>query len=118
MTTDSDIHVRLVEPTESALLTGLTRRYYGESYIDVSFYDDDAIRERLRSGLLRSIGAFTDAGELIGHMGITLRDHGGITADAGMTLVDPAFRGRGIARRVAGGLAKQSIAMGLVGVHD
>jgi len=118
LTADSDIHVRLVEPTESALLTGLIRRCYGESYIDVSFYDDDAVRERLRSGLLRSIGAFTDAGQLIGHMGITLRAHGGITADAGMTLVDPAFRGRGIARRVAGGLAKQSIAMGLVGVHD
>jgi serine/threonine-protein kinase RsbW len=35
-----------------------------------------------------------------------------------MTLVDPACRGRGIARRVAVGLAQQAIALGLVGVHD
>jgi predicted GNAT family acetyltransferase len=48
-------------------------------------------------------------------MGIALRAHGGITADAGMTLVDPAFRGRGIARRVAVGLAQQSMKLGLVG---
>jgi hypothetical protein len=63
-----DTEVRLVVPEEAALLIGLIRR-------------------------LHSIGAFTDAGELIGHMGTTSRAHGGITADAGMTLVDPAFRG-------------------------
>ena len=113
-----DITIRLVREDEGALLTGLIRRCYGESYIDPSFYDVGAVRDRLRSGRLSSIGAFTAAGELVGHMGITSRDHGGITADAGMTLVDPAYRGKGIARRVAGGLAKQAIALGLVGVHD
>jgi serine/threonine-protein kinase RsbW len=35
-----------------------------------------------------------------------------------MTLVDPEFRGRGIARAVAVGLAQHSVALGLVGVHD
>ena len=76
------------------------------------------VSELLANRRLHSIGAFTDAGQLVGHMGITLRPHGGITADAGMTLVDPTFRGRGIARRVAVGLAEQSMALGLVGVHD
>ena len=118
MSRDGNIDVRLVAPEESSLLIGLIRRCYGESYIDPSFYDAEVVTERLASGRLHSIGAFMEAGTLVGHMGITLRPHGGITADAGMTLVDPAFRGLGIARRVAGGLAKQAIALGLVGVHD
>jgi len=112
------ITIRLVEPSEAARLTGLIRRCYGESYIDPSFYDEAIVRGRLESGELSSIGAFTETEALVGHMGITLRPHGGISADAGMTLVDPAHRGHGIARRVAGGLAKQAIALGLVGVHD
>ncbi len=51
-------------------------------------------------------------------MGITSRPWGGATSDAGMTLVDPLHRGKGIARQVAVGLAQQSVALGLIGVHD
>lgn len=118
MSSGDDIVVRLVAPEEAALLIALIRRCYGESYIDPSFYSEALVGELLATGRLHSVGAFTEAGQLVGHMGITLRPHGGITADAGMTLVDPKFRGRGIARRVAVGLAQQSIALGLVGVHD
>ena len=118
MSTGDDIGVRLLAAEEASLLIGLIRRCYGETYIDPSFYSETMVGELLTSRRLHSIGAFTHAGQLVGHMGITARAHGGITADAGMTLVDPAFRGRGIARRVAVGLAEQSIALGLVGVHD
>jgi serine/threonine-protein kinase RsbW len=118
LSSGDDITVRLVAPQEASLLIELIRRCYGETYIDSSFYSELAVSELLASRRLHSIGAFTDAGQLVGHMGITARAHGGVTADAGMTLVDPRFRGRGIARRVAGGLAQQSIALGLVGVHD
>jgi serine/threonine-protein kinase RsbW len=113
-----DIAVRLVAPEEASHLVGLIQRCYGETYIDPSFNSEAAVGELLRSGRLHSIGAFTEPGELVGHMGITLRPHGGNTADAGMTLVDPAFRGRGIARLVAVGLAQQAMALGMVGVHD
>jgi serine/threonine-protein kinase RsbW len=118
LSSGDDITVRLVAPEEASLLIGLIRRCYGETYIDPSFYSETVVGERLASRWLHSIGAFRNAGQLVGHMGITVRMHGGITADAGMTLVDPAFRGRGIASRVAVGLAEQSMALGLVGVHD
>jgi GNAT superfamily N-acetyltransferase len=108
----------LVEPREAPLLVGLIRRCYGDTYIDPSFYDEGSVSSLLESRTLHSIGAFESQGALVGHMGITLRAHGGNTADAGMTLVDPAWRGRGIAKRVALGLAQQSVALGLVGVHD
>lgn len=110
--------VRLLAGGEASCLIGLIRSCYGETYIDPSFYRETVVRELLADRRMYSIGAFTGAGQLVGHMGISVRPHGGITADAGMTLVDPMFRGRGIARRVAVGLAEQSIALGLVGVHD
>lgn len=118
MSTEGEIAIRLLESEEAALLSSLIRRCYGDTYIDPSYYDAAAVRKRLASGQLHSIGALTEQGVLVGHMGIMRRTHGGITADAGMTLVDPSFRGRGIARLVARGLAQQAISMGLVGVHD
>ena len=110
--------VRLLAADEGPLLSGLIRRCYGKTYIDPTFYDHDAVGELLSTGALHSIGAFVAPGDLVGHMGITARPWGGNTADAGMTLVDPAHRGKGIARQVAVGLAEQSVALGLVGVHD
>ncbi|MEM8606197.1 MAG: GNAT family N-acetyltransferase [Myxococcota bacterium] len=117
MSDESEVTVRLLRREEADLLIGLIRRCYGETYIDSSFYDEAVVEGRLRDGELSSVGAF-DSGALVGHMGITRRPWGGNTADAGMTLVDPSYRGRGIARQVAVGLAEQSVAMGLVGVHD
>jgi serine/threonine-protein kinase RsbW len=113
-----DFDVRLVAAGEAASLIALIRRCYGETYIDPAFYDESAVRTRLAGGQLHSIGAFAARRELVAHMAISLRAHGGITADAGMTLVDPAYRGRGLARSVAVGLARHATALGLVGVHD
>jgi len=114
----SDVAVRLVDPQEAPLLIGLIRRCYGETYIDPTFYDEPSVRALLTSEKLHSIGAFLASGELVGHMGITSRPWGGVTADAGMTLVDPSHRGKGIARQVAVGLAQESVVLGLIGVHD
>ncbi|MGB5809920.1 MAG: GNAT family N-acetyltransferase [Polyangiales bacterium] len=118
MPDSGDVTVRLLEPDEAGLLVELIRRCYRDTYIDPTFYDVDAVRERLASGRLSSVGAFVGDDALAGHMGITTRPWGGNTADAGMTLVDPAQRGHGIARQVAVGLAQQAVALGLVGVHD
>ena len=90
MSSADGVTVRLVASEEAPLLIGLIRRCYGETYIDPSFYDETVAGELLKSGCLHSIGAFAEAGRLVGHMGITMRAHTGITADAGMTLVDPA----------------------------
>ena len=118
MSEGDDVSVRTLVPEEATQLINLIRRCYGGTYIDPSFYREAAVSDLLRDRRLRSIGAFTQAGQLVGHMGISTRAHAGVTADAGMTLVDPAFRGRGIARKVALGLAQESMALGLVGVHD
>lgn len=118
MSDPSVVTVRLLDSEEALLLIGLIRRCYGETYIDPTFYDERSVRALLASGKLHSIGAFLSSGELVGHMGITSRPWGGATADAGMTLVDPSHRGKGIARQVAVGLAQESVALGLVGVHD
>ena len=112
------IAVRALVPDEAESLVDLLRRCYGDTYIDPTFYDPQAVHERLTSRTLHSIGAWTTDALLVGHMAIAVRPWGGNTADAGMTLVAPSHRGEGIARKVAVGLAKQAIALGLVGVHD
>lgn len=45
MTSADAITIRVLAPSEAALLTGLIGRCYGASHVDPSFYDVDALRE-------------------------------------------------------------------------
>lgn len=113
-----ELSVRILEAEDAHRLISCIRRCYGDSYFDPRVYDEDALRRRLESGLQHSIAAVNEEGEVVGHMSIVLRRHGDNTGDAGMTLVDPRYRGRKIALRVAVGLAERAAELGLVGMHD
>jgi hypothetical protein len=71
-------------------------RRHGDSYVAGDFYDLERLRERITSGRLRSVVAESVDGEIVGHMGLTLRYPDAQTVDAGNAIVDPRFRGRQI----------------------
>jgi len=118
MVEDPEIVVRPLRPDEAGRLVDCIRRCYGDSYSAPELYDADEVRALLTSGELESIGAFTEDGQLVGHMAIRRRADASTSADAGTTLVDPAWRGLGLARRVAVGLGKRAVELGLAGMHD
>ncbi len=113
-----DAEIRLLQADEVARLISLVRRYYGDSYIDPTQYDEVSVRRAIVEGLRHSIVGFSSAGSVIAHMSLTLRRVGDLTADAGMTLVDPGFRGRKLTARVGVALWRHAIDIGLVGAHD
>ena len=94
------------------------RRCYGESHVDASLYDAGRLDAELASRRRHSAVALTPAGEVVGHLGLVIRHPGDNTADAGLTMVDPRFRGRGLAHRLALELGRLAVELGLVGLHD
>ncbi len=100
-------------------------RCYGTSYVDGDFYDEACLRARVASGRLRSIvveaaggeGEGVEAGEIVGHMGLSFREEEEHTADAGNTVVDPRMRGSGLAGKVGVVLIAHAREQGLVGFH-
>jgi len=117
MTADP-IEIRALRSDEARKLVDCVRRCYGETYVDPGQYDADRIAREIAEGRRHALVAISDSGAVIGHMGITLRRRGDITADAGMTLVDPAHRGRGISHQLGAAIARTGRALGLVGAHD
>ena len=115
---DTELVFRALKAGEGAKLVSCLRRCYGESHVDPGLYDALAIDEALASGLRRSAVALTPAGEVVGHIGIVLRRPDDTTADVGLTLVDPSYRGRGLAHRLSVEVGRMAIAMHLVGLHD
>jgi len=116
--TRSDLEFRALEAPEAAKLVACLRRCYGESHVDPGLYDAAAIAAAMTAGLRRSAVAVTPDDEVVAHLGIALRWPGDSTADVGLTLVDPSYRGRGLARRLSLEIGRIALQMGLIGLHD
>jgi hypothetical protein len=111
------IAIRRLVAEDAPALRECFRRCYGESYVVAEFYDPAATAARVRDGRLRSVVAVTDAGEIVGHMGITVRDPRARTVDAGNSIVDPRLRGRQIVARLAAGAIDLCREGGFIGFH-
>src|SRR5215212_7506431 len=92
------MELRALGPEGATALTLCFRRCYGNTYPAAEFYDPEAIRRRLEDGTLRSVVAVTSTGEIVGHTALSVHDVGARVAEAGNTVVDPAYRGRGLLR--------------------
>ncbi len=109
--------LRPLTPEDAPGLKDCFERCYGPSYVAGYFYDIEALRERITSGRLRSIVAVSDSGEIVGHMGLTVRHPGAQTVDAGNTIVDPRFRGRQLVGKLGMSLSMLCRDQGFFGYH-
>lgn len=91
-----EVAIRRLVADDALELKACFERCYGDSYVVGEFYDLERLCERITSGRLRSVVAEAANGEIVGHIGLTLRHPDAKTVDAGNTIVDPRFRGRQI----------------------
>jgi len=113
----SAILIRPLAAEDAPALARCFERCYGDSYVADFFYDPARIQSRMAEGLLRSVVAVDPSGDIVGHMGLTLRHPGALTADAGNTVVDPRVRNQGLAARLGAGIFELCREAGLVGFH-
>lgn len=95
--------VRRLKGADAADLKDCFVRCYGDTYPADVFYDVDALRDRIDRGQLRSVIAVAD-GVVAGHTGLTVRYAESRAVEAGNTVVDPAFRGQGLLRKLGAAL--------------
>ncbi len=114
----SDVSIRRLVETDAVALVGCFERCYGDTYPSDHFHDPELLSQRIADGTLRSVVAITRSGELVGHMGLTVRHERARASEAGNTVVDPAYRGRGLLGRLGGALADLCRVEGFIGyVH-
>jgi serine/threonine-protein kinase RsbW len=112
-----DIAIRRLVAADAPALARCFERCYGKSYVVADFYDPPVIAERVERENLRSVVAVSPSGEIVGHMGLTIRDPRAQTVDAGNSVVDPAHRGRGVGLRLAAGVTGLCREAGFLGFH-
>lgn len=109
--------IRRLVVADAFKLKACFQRCYGDSYVADYFYDPARLRARITSGRLRSVVAVTDAGDIVGHMGLTLRHPDARTVDAGNTIVDPDHRGQQLVMQLGLAINVLCIQEGFLGYH-
>ena len=90
---------RLQTP-EIPLLIECVRRCYGDSYPFSVIYDVDKLSCLLEDKLMYSVIAKISTGEVIGHCALTYDGAQNTAPELGKMLVDPRYRGHGIAENM------------------
>ena len=111
------VEIRPLRSHEASDLVRCFERCYGDTYPADAFYNADEIRARLASGRMRSLVAVMPNDGIVGHMALTLRPFTSRTVDAGNTVVDPRYRGHGLAAHMAARLVELCREAGFVGFH-
>lgn len=112
------MELRALAPDDAAALRRCFERCYGDTYPAAEFYDLEQLGRRLADGTLRSVAVVTESGEVVGHTALSVRHPAACVAEAGNTIVDPAYRGRGLLRELGLMLAERCRADGFAGfVH-
>jgi predicted N-acetyltransferase YhbS len=93
------VEVRRLAEADIAAIIACVRRCYGETYGESGFYDGGWLIAQMRSGRLLSIGA-CDGRRVVGHIGTTVTSPGDPVGDTVAAMVDPAYRGEGLLRRM------------------
>jgi GNAT superfamily N-acetyltransferase len=111
------ITIRRLLAEEAPALSACFDRCYGRTYVVADFYDAAATAARIARGDLLSVVAVDEANQIVGHMALTIRHPCAKTVDAGNSIVDPRYRGRGIVRRLAEGVIELCREGGFLGFH-
>jgi len=95
------LEIRPMEPGDAPELVRCVYRCYGYSYIDPLLYDPRGLQRALANGEMLSIVAAAPDGTIAGHSGAWPDEPGDTVPESGRLVVDPRYRGRGLAGRMA-----------------
>lgn len=114
---DAHIEVRMMSPDETPALARGVYRSYGYSYDWDDTYYPERVRELQESGLMRSCVAVA-AGEIVGHLALTLERPDAPVAEAGQAVVDPRYRGHHLFPKMKTFLADRAREAGIYGLYS
>ncbi len=109
------LEIRPMRESDAADLVRCIYRTYGYTYKAALMYEPREIVKALRRGQMVSVVAVTPAAGVVGHMAIFFEHPTDAVPEAGRLVVDPRFRGHGIAGRMAEVRLKLAIERGLPG---
>lgn len=90
-------------------------RSYGYSYEEYIYYPEKII-ELNKDGMLHSIVAVTDAGDLMGHIALKFDIKNNDIAEMGVAFVNPEYRSSGIFTKLFVSIIEKGIELGLRGL--
>ena len=109
--------VRPIRPEDSPMLARLVTRCYGDGYPKRVMYEPDELAAIIRSGDHNGVVAEA-RGEVVGHMAYLWPTSDAAVVEAGITVVDPEWRGKGLMGRLALAMGESAVADGAIGfVH-
>jgi serine/threonine-protein kinase RsbW len=108
--------IRLMREDEAIEVSRLVYRSYGHSYVYEDVYFPERIVVLHRQGLMQSAVAISGEGKIVGHFALVRPARDSRIIECGIAVVDPAWRGQGIMKRLLSFLIEHAHRSGCAGI--
>lgn len=115
---DTPLSMRIMTAADAVAMSRCVYRSYGYSYGHDFVYFPTRVREMIEKGLLHSVIAVTPDGRIAGHLAMVLDTPDAKVGESGMAVVDPAFRGRGLFKKMKLFLRDYALQRGMYGLYS
>jgi serine/threonine-protein kinase RsbW len=115
---DAPIEIRFLRPEEATRLSEAIERSYGRSYEAAWVYDPGEIRQRLESGVMRSLVGVDAGDDVVGHLALHRTPATAPAGHAGQAVVDPRYRGHHLFTSLKREMAVWCTSAGLLGMYS
>jgi serine/threonine-protein kinase RsbW len=112
------VSLRLMQPDDAVALARCMYRCYGYTYANEAVYFPGRIAELMASRLLASCVAVNARNEVVGHLGLQFATSDARTAESGIAVVDPRYRGRKLFEKMKRFMADWAADHGLLGLFS
>jgi len=113
----STFEVRLMDPSESLEVSRLFYRTYEYSYFADVMYYPERIAALIEEGLMTSVVAVSQDGEIVGHLAMLKETSGEVIAEAGKGAVKDSCRGSHLLTDMMRFLANEAAASGMKALY-
>ena len=110
--------VRMMKPDEAIELVRAFYRSYGSSYESPFVYEPEQLAAKLRDGTLRSCVVYNTRGEMVGHFALHMEQPDLRVAEAGLAVVHPRYRGRGLFKKMKRYMQHYAASHQLIGLYS
>ncbi len=115
---EESLTIRMVRPDEAVELARLVYRCYGYTYPNEFMYYPEQAEARLKSGLMKSCGAYNSRNDMVGHLALSFNRTDAKVAESGIAVVDPRYRGHKLFERMKQYLREYAAQNQIIGFYS
>ncbi len=115
---EEDLEVKMMRIDDVKKLVRIVYKCYGYTYANEFMYYPEQVEARIKSGMMKSFATYNSDKDIVGHLALSLDGVDAKSAESGVAVVDPRYRGHGLFKKMKRYQMNYAKSNNIVGIYS